>query len=233
MLRWEIAALKSENDPAIAALNARTDSQNETLKSLGEAAITTSDAVVELEVKVKYLCGQAEQFLEKCLDLEARSKRQNLRIAGVRERGEHGQKTREFMAQLLKDVLNLEVKPVRNRVHRALRAHLGDNTPLRHLILRIHYCHILEEVLQKVTKNKSLLFHRQWIQIFGELPLAIVKPQATFTPARNLLQDKPGVKFGHLYPAKLQVTHKGTETKFRDPEEAQLYAEHHFGQGDD
>ena len=230
-LRGEMAALKTESDTAFFAVNARLDTQNETLESLGESANVTSDTVVELEARVKQLHSQVEQLSAKCLDLEGRSKRQNLRIAGVKEGEENGQKTRDFVAQLLMDVLKLDEKPVIDRAHRALRERPSGNGPPRHLILRVHYCHALEDILQKVMKTKRLIYQGQQIQVFRDFPSEVVKRRAAFTPARNLLRDQPGVKFGLLYPAKLRVTHNGNETTFTDPKEARLYAERHFGQG--
>ena len=43
----------------------------------------------------------------KCMDLEARSRRQNLRIVGVKEGKESGHNFQEFAANLLKQVLKL------------------------------------------------------------------------------------------------------------------------------
>jgi len=80
-LRSEIAALHAESDAAFVVVNSRLDSQSETLKSLETNANATSDTVVDLEATVKQLHSQVEQLSEKCLDLEGRSKRQNLRIA--------------------------------------------------------------------------------------------------------------------------------------------------------
>ena len=210
-------------------VNSRLDSQSETLKSL--EANATSDTVVDLEATVKQLHSQVEQLSEKCLDLEGRSKRQNLRIAGVKEGEERGQKARDFVAQLLMEVLQLDEKPVIDRAHRALRQRPGDNEPPRHLILRVHHCHALESILQKVMRSQNLTYRGQRIQVFRDFPPTVVKRRAAFTPARKLLRDQPGVKFGLLYPAKLRVTHNGKETTFTDPEEARLYAERHFGRG--
>ncbi len=83
-LRGETAALKAENDTAISALKAQMDSQNQTLKELADSASSTSDMLQDLEDKVKKLSGQVETPSEKCLDLEGRSKRQNLRVVGIR-----------------------------------------------------------------------------------------------------------------------------------------------------
>lgn len=230
-LRSEIAVLNAESDAAFVVVNSRLDFQGETLKSLEANANATSDTVVDLETTVKQLRSQVEQLSEKCLDLEGRSKRQNLRIAGVKEGEETGQKARDFVAQLLMEVLQLEEKPVIDRAHRALRRRPGDNEPPRHLILRVHYCHALESILQKVMKSQNLTYRGQRIQVFRDFPPTVVKRRAAFTLARKLLRDQPGVKFGLLYPAKLRVTHNGKETTFTDPEEARLYAERHFGQG--
>ncbi|KAI4896249.1 hypothetical protein NFI96_008278, partial [Prochilodus magdalenae] len=229
VLRGEIAAVKAESDNAFITVHARLDGQNDTLKSLVESANANSDVVADLEAKVKALQSQVDQLSEKCLDLEGRSKRQNLRIAGVKEGLENGQKTRDFVAQLLTDVLQLEEKPVIDRAHRALRARLGDNEPPRHLIIRVHYCHAFEEILKKVMQSRTLTYQGKRIQIFRDFPPAVVKRRAAFTPARNLLRDKPGVRFGLVYPAKLRVTHNGKETTFTDAEEARLFAERLFG----
>ena len=100
-LRSEIDALRTESDAAFVVVNSRLDSQSETLKSLEANANATSDTVVVLEATVKQLHRQVEQLSEKCLDLEGRSKRQNLRIAGVKEGEERGQKARDYGRKLL------------------------------------------------------------------------------------------------------------------------------------
>lgn len=124
-LRGEIATLRTESDTAISALSTRMDTQNQALKELADAANDTSDTIQELEDRVKKLSGQVEALSEKCLDLEGRSKRQNL--AGIKEGSENGQKPREFVAQLLKEVLNLADTPVVDRAHRALRKRPGND----------------------------------------------------------------------------------------------------------
>ena len=102
--------------------------QSQALKELANAANDTS--VQELEDKVRRLSGQNESLSEKCLDLEGRSKWQNLRVAGVKEGSENGQKPREFVAQLLKEVLNLTDAPVIDRAHRPWGNNLVMMKPL-------------------------------------------------------------------------------------------------------
>ena len=150
-------------------------------------------------------------------------------MAGIKEGSENGQKPREYVAQLLKEVLNLTEAPVIDRAHRALRKRPGNDEPPRHFIARLHYCHAYEDIMQKAMSIRDLMYQGQRIQIFRDLPPEVARRRAAFTPARKILRDKPGVKFGLLYPAKLRVTHNGSERLFTDPEEARRYATRHFG----
>ncbi|KAL3967023.1 dedicator of cytokinesis protein 1 [Sarotherodon galilaeus] len=191
-LRGEIAVLRAENDEAISALRTEMENHNVQLKDLSESATSMSNSVLKLEEKVKQLSSKVEQLTEKCIDLEGRSKRHNIRITG-----------------LLRDLLDLDETPLLDRAHRALRALPGDDAPPRHLI--------------------NLKFGDIRVQIFCDLPQAVVKRRAAFTPVRNLLRDQPGVKHGLLYPDKLRVTHNDTELVFTDPKEACRYAQEKFG----
>lgn len=83
---------------------------------------------------------------------------------------------RKFMAQLLADVLQLDERPVIDWAHRVLRVRPGDNEPPRHLILRVHYCHVFEDILHKITKSGTLTYQGQQIQIFRDFPPAVVNP---------------------------------------------------------
>ncbi len=70
----------------------------------------------------------------------------------------------------------------------------------------MHYTHQLEEILRKAAKVQRITFKGQKILIFPDYPPAVVKRRALFKRARELLKDKPGVRFGMQYPAKLWVT---------------------------
>lgn len=232
VLRGEIASLKAENDKAITTLRNEIESHGHTLQELANTASGSSDAIRELENKVETLRGQVTSLSEKCLDLEGRSKRQNLRVVGVKEGKEDGQNAREFAGRLLKEALGLDETPVIDRAHRALRKKPGDNEPPRHLIVRVHYCHTYEDIMKKVMGTRDITFCGWRIQIFQDLPPEVAKRRATFTAVRRMLRDKPGVKYGLLYPAKLRVSHDGVENFFTDLEKARQYAERLIGDVD-
>lgn len=228
-LKGEIVRLETDINHKMEAIQSASLAHSKTIQELELAATANSEATDTLNAEMKRISGLISKLSEKCLDLEGRSKRQNLRIAGVREGREHGQNTRDFVAQLLKDVLALDEKPKLDRAHRALRVRSDDNGPPRHLILRVHHCQVLEEILRRAAKDRNLTYQGQRIRIFQDFPPEVVRQRALFTKTREMLRDKPGVRFGLLYPAKLRVTCDGTETVFTDPNEALQFAQRKFG----
>lgn len=90
---------------------------------------------------------------------------------------------------------------------------------------------VLEDILQKARAARELHFRGKRIQIFPDYPPAVAKRRALFNRARELLRDTPGVRYGLLYPARLLVTHNGTQSFFTDPKKAEEYAERLSGPG--
>ncbi|CAL1585978.1 unnamed protein product [Knipowitschia caucasica] len=222
-LRRDLADLKTENDAALASLRTKMEVNAQSIKELADATSTSSDTVRGLERVVETLQEQVSTLTEKCIDLEGRSKRQNLRVAGLREGREDGRDGRELAALLLKEALDLDELPLIDRAHRALRRRQGDDEPPRHFIIRVHYSHTFEKIMKKVISTREISFQGQKIHIFRDLPQEVAKRQAAFTTVRKLLRDKPGVRYGLLYPAKLRLSHDGTEKFFTDPDEARRY----------
>lgn len=127
------------------------------------------------------------------------------------------------------EVLGLDELPVLDRAHRALRLRPEDSDPPWQLIARIHHGHTMEKIMRKVSSQRKLTFNGRSIQIFRDYPSAVVKRRAAFARVRQILRDKPGVKFGILYPAKLRVTYSEGEKLFTDANEAWKFAIEQFG----
>lgn len=225
VLRGELASLKAENDTAISTLKTKMDEHGMELQELAEAANSSAETVRGLETSVQKLREQVTFLSEKCTDLEGRSKRLNLRVAGLKEGREVGPNMRDFAALLLKEALDLEETPLIDRAHRALRKRPGDAEPPRHLIIKLHYCHTFEDIMRKAMGTGDIIFRGQKIQIFRDLPPEVAKRRAAFTTVRKMLRGKPRIRYGLLYPAKLRLTHDGMEKFFIDPKEATRYVE--------
>lgn len=229
-LREELATTKKEIQTSITTLEGATASHEKTIKELEKSASFHADDVTALQHQVTRLNSEVGKLTEKCEDLEGRSRRHNIRIVGVAE-GAEGSRPRDFVADLLKDVLSLDEKPLIDRAHRTLRRSPDPRDPPRPFILRLHYYHVLEDILRKASAAKQLHFRGKRIQIFPDYPPAVAKRRALFNRARELLRNKSGVRYGLLYPARLLVTHNGTQTSFTDPKKAEEYAERLSGPG--
>ncbi|MED6240571.1 hypothetical protein ATANTOWER_023464, partial [Ataeniobius toweri] len=176
-LRGEIATLRTESDTALLALKSRMSAQNQSLKELTDVANDTSDTIQVLEDKVKGLSWQVEALSEKCLNLEGCSKRQNLRVAGIKGGEGRWPKAKRVYCPVVK-------RSVKSR--RCTRYRLSSNA--------------YEVIMQKMLSIRDLMYGGQQIWIFRDLPPEVARCQAAFTPARKILCDKTGVKFGLLYP---------------------------------
>lgn len=230
-IRAELTALKKDTDVTISAMKSTVDVQAKTMAELERSATFTSDTVSQLQKDVEKLTSSVLQLTEKCTDLESRSRRQNLRILNIKEGEETGRKPAGFIAHLLKNALSLETLPLIDRAHRSLRKR-SDNTSFpRAFIARMHSFHDWQDIIRKAAQLKSITYNGEKLLIFPDLPAAILKQCASFNRAKDLLRDRPGVRFGFLYPAKLRVTHNGEEMYFTDPVKAFAYAEQHFGEG--
>ncbi|KAK3509180.1 hypothetical protein QTP70_021929, partial [Hemibagrus guttatus] len=228
-IRGELTAFQQEASSAISAVKITVDEHASKLAGLEANASTSSDTVAKLEQEMGRLKQVVEQLSDKCMDLEGRSRRQNIRILHIKEGAESGMKPRDFIAQLLMETLSLDNLPLVDRAHRALRNRPADDEPPRAFIIRLHYTHEMEEILRKAAKMQQVTFRGQRINIFPDYPPAVVKRRALFKRARELLKDKPGVKYGLQYPAKLRVSYNGKEHYFTDPDKAVKFAENCFG----
>ncbi|KAL1264706.1 hypothetical protein QQF64_026429 [Cirrhinus molitorella] len=227
-IRGELSAFKNEASAAISEIKVTMDDHATKLTSLESYASTSSDTMIKMEQDLGKLKRSVEQLTEKCTDLESRSRRQNIRILNIKEGAESGMKPRDFVSQLLTEALSLEKPPLVDRAHRALRARPGSDEPPRAFILRLHYVHEMEEIMQKAARMQQIVFRGQRMNIFPDYPPAVVRRRALFKRARELLKDKPGVKYGLQYPAKLRVSHNGKEFYFTDPDKAVKFAESNF-----
>ncbi len=174
------------------------------------------------------LSAETARLLDKCQDLEGRSHRNNIHLIGVPE-GKEGPRPREFVAQLLTDVLSLDQKPLIDRCHCSLRQRPTDGQPPLPLIRRLHYYHAVEDILRKAADLKDIRYQGQRIQLFPNYPPAVVRRRRELTQAREILRNKSGVRYGLLHPARLIITHSSQQRSFTDPKAALDYAKHHFG----
>ncbi|KAF3836243.1 hypothetical protein F7725_028801 [Dissostichus mawsoni] len=140
-------------------------------------------------------------FSDRNEDLEARSRRCNLRITGIQEKREAGKNPTDFVAKLLQETLGLEKEPLLDRSHRTLRERPQEDQPPRAFVVRFHYYREKEAILRKAATATDLTTsHGDRIRVFPDYTQAITKQRAAFRDVKGMLKGCDGVKYGLWYP---------------------------------
>ncbi len=119
-IRGEISSLNQSLQKSISKLNNKTAAHDLTLKELEATAIDQSDTITTLKNTIDRLTEEVKQLDDRCEDLQARSRRNNILITGISE-GKEGLKPRDFIAKLLAETFSLESQPLVDRIHRTNR----------------------------------------------------------------------------------------------------------------
>lgn len=158
------------------------------------------------------------------MDLENRSRRQNLRVVGISEDKEAGNPSR-FVAEFFTEVLgetHFESPIIIDRAHRTLAPKPRDGERPRAIIVRLHYYSDGEKILQLSRAKGRLLYKGSPVHIFPDMSPEVGKLRASFNPVKVKLRNA-GIPYSLYYPAKLIITVNGTKHSFTDPQEAEKF----------
>lgn len=222
-LQSDINGVKEELTSAVATIQQSLGSQEERLRAVEDSATATSNSLRYLETTVAKLQTEVTALSLKCEDLESRSRRNNIRLIGISE-GEEGNRPTEFVSNFLRDLLNMEEKPLLDRAHRSLQPKPKPGQPPRPFIIRVHFFHIREQILQAARQEGRLTYKGKPVFLFPDLTANEAKKRAAFGEVRKFIRNVEGARFGFRHPARFRITLPGnTEQLFTDPLKAMEY----------
>lgn len=227
LLREELKLIADKTENLSERMDKLEKEVNETLNDHSDNLTNMGTRLKEMEKEILNLKGRSE-------DLEARSRRNNIRVVGVKEGAEAGKKPSEFMAGLLKEKLGLASAPMLDRVHRTLGARRdGEGVPPRAFVVRCHYYTDKEEILKRARDIERTAEGRSGrIRVLPDFTQEVNNKRAAFREARSLLQTCTGVRYGLRYPATLIITPEGGQTKsFNTPKDAVDYIKKELNPG--
>uniref|UniRef100_A0A087XKJ2 L1 transposable element RRM domain-containing protein n=1 Tax=Poecilia formosa TaxID=48698 RepID=A0A087XKJ2_POEFO len=157
----------------------------------------------ELATKAHEKCmGELEtKFQTKLLDLEARSRRHNIKIVGIKENSEEGRPT-EFVSKLIPELLGKQhfPHPLKvDRAHRSLWPKPAACEKPRTIIARIHQFQSKEQIL-RLARTQPMEYKGNKVLIFPDYTSEVMSQRRAF---RNAMQAL--IKFQLRYPARLLV----------------------------
>lgn len=132
-MKSELHGVKAELANSIANIQCDVNALKHTVGEVETALTTCSDDVTTLQAKVEHLSAEVVKLENRCEDLEARSRRNNIRIMGVPE--DSAASSTEAVAALLKNAFKLEKEPLIDRWHRTLRPKPKQDEPPRPIIV--------------------------------------------------------------------------------------------------
>lgn len=184
------------------------------------------DRLLKLEQRTGALEAANKALQEKVIDLESRSRRQNIKIIGLPENMENGRPA-DFVSQLFPTLFGRQhfSKPVKvDRAHRLGSQSANNANRPRVLIARIHNDRSKELILQLAKQQVPLMYQGKRIHIYPDFPAEVMRRRQLFEDVRKKLKAA-GIRTGFIYPARLIVTHGNVTSRFDTPEEAKRYAE--------
>ena len=170
-----------------------------------------SSRVEEFEKRVKMLTDRAE-------DSENRSRRESIRIIGLKEGAEGNQAVR-FFKSWLPDTLGLETKRGSIKIDREHRA-LGPpkknyNQPV---IINLHNFSDKQQILAAVREKGEVTYLGDKIYIHQDLSAQVREARRQFNGVCERLIRR-GLRFQMRYPSSSCFTFNGEERSFKSPRE--------------
>lgn len=220
-IKSELHSVKTELSASITAIRSEVDALKVTVADMEGPLSSCTDEVVSLKSNLDRLSTQVLALDSRCEDLESRSRRNNIRIIGLRE--ERNPVSADMISTLLKDAFGLEKEPVVDRAHRSLQARpkLGERP--RPIIARLHYYTDCADILRRARAKQRVTVGDSTISVFPDYTARTAKARAAFNDVRRQLREVPDIRFGLLHPARLRITRGGVTKEFTSPEDATAF----------
>ena len=231
-IMFAINQLSQNVDKRFDTLQVSLADLRQTMADIEERVTSNENGLNEYESRIKALEDQcarwedtAQSLSERLDDLVSRSRRQNIRIIGVKEGTEKGNPT-DFVAKLIPKLLgeeNFGNKQVKvDRAHRIRGRAAAAGGPPRQIIARIHHDPVKELILKLSSQKFPLQYEGARLYIFPDLGPAVMKQRQRFDNIRARCKAAE-LRCGFRYPATLVASVGSDRRLFINPKEAERF----------
>lgn len=152
-----------------------------TMSHIEVALSSYSDDVTSLQTKVGKLEIEVGNLREKCLDMEGRMRRSNIRILNVPET--QGSSTPTAVSKLLREALKMDKDVLIDRSHRGLQPRSQEGKP-RVIVAKLHFYQDCMDILRRAREFGPLRFNDTDIYIFPDYLPSVVHARSAFNEVR-------------------------------------------------
>lgn len=220
-------------DDKLSALSSKFDSfaakYEHDSKRLSEAETrisTAEDSITDLAMRLHDAEHNVSTLTHRLNMQEARSRRDNLRVFGVKE-GREGTDALSFFETWLPEVLNIQAKNNRIRLDRCHRG-LGRPRPgvPRVVVMKLHNPTDKMKILRAYNEKRGLEYEGSKINIRQDIPQEILLRRREFNSVcQHLIKKK--IKFKMRFPSTLCFTYNNQNHTCDSAEEAKGVLETH------
>lgn len=202
------------------------DSVEDIKVRLGEAEQRISDmedASVLTEAKVDKFQKRMDALWSRVEDLENRSRRNNVRIIGLKEGVETPGNVDKYVMEILAKAFELSGSEFEiERAHRSPVPMPEPNEPPRVIHVRFLRSSAREKVLRVARERRGVDWQGSKLSFFEDVTKELAEKRKAFNPVKRRLRELQ-VKHRLMYPATLVFTWNGQKKAFKDGKEAEKF----------
>lgn len=180
---------------------------NNRIDDVEKRIVETEEHTQILEEAMVELIELQKQAEVRMTDLEGRSRRENVRLLGVKEEAEgNAESMITFVENLLRKKLDLppslELKI--ERAHRALASQPPKDAPPRSIVIKLHSFQSKEELIKIAWQKKGFMYEGRKVFLDHDYAPEILRKRREYTEVKRALRDK-NIRFQTPFAAKLRV----------------------------
>lgn len=201
----------------------KVDKHDEQLKEAKRRISDTEDTTSQLHQQMSHMDKLLKVIASKNENLEARSRRNNIRVIGISENTNTGRMD-DYAERLLCNTFGASAFSPHLTVERAHRS-LGPRPPPggvpRPIIARLLNYRDRDTAL-RMAREKILTYEGMDFTMYPDFTAAVQEARRKFLPVKQKLR-KVQIDFALMYPARLRITHQGKQSVFVNPQQAEEF----------
>lgn len=215
----EIQSFRRESNQQLEEIKGELNKTNQRIQQAEDRIEDVETRVQNMEEVIRKMIKLQSQHEKKMVDLEGRSRRDNIRIYNVPEHAE-GESVSNFVKQLLVDELGIPPADLGiERAHRALAPQPAENNKPRSIVVKFSTFRMKEETIRKAWAKKQIHVNGQRIYFDHDYPSEVLRKRKEYTEVKRALKDKQ-IRFQTPYPARLRVFYEDGAHLYHTAEEA-------------
>lgn len=222
LIRRELREFRKDNCEQLKGIKEEINKTNKRVEEAEERIVDAETRIQANEEAVMEMLKLQIAMDAKLTDLEGQSRRENIRIHGVKEGLEEGTPSMVvFVERLLKEKLELpdSTELQVERAHRALASRPPLNAAPRSIVAKIASYRLKEEILKLAWQKRGFEYRGNRINLDHDYAPEVVKLRRGYAEVKSVLKEKK-IQFPTPFPAKMRVFYPEGTVLYGSVEEA-------------